>query len=134
MALSNCNKEVLTNLFQMINKNDANENKLIEIAKSNASTYAQLSLISEQMNLLKRQAAAILEQHMLSKEANDASCKCKKTPGNYYYLYRHEGKFILSIVSPEDGIQYDLFLCKYYYDFDFIMKPVNAMNSSVHGA
>ena len=125
MALTNCNKDVITNLFRMLNNNDVHSNKLVETVKTDSSTYAQLALISEQINFLKTQAANILEKHMLTNDANSAQCKCKKTPGNYYYLYRHNNELILSIVSPEDGINYDTFLCKYYYDFDFIMKPIN---------
>tara|TARA_A100001015_G_C14888217_1_gene671296 strand:+ start:154 stop:531 length:378 start_codon:yes stop_codon:yes gene_type:complete len=125
MALSNCNKDVVTNLFMMLNSNEVYNNRLVETVKTDSSTYAQLVLLSEQMNLLKNQAASILEKHMLTNEANSAQCKCKKTPGNYYYLYHHNNELILSLVSPEDGINYDTFLCKYYYDFDFIMKPIN---------
>jgi hypothetical protein len=80
MALSNCNKDVVTNLFQMLNNNHVNNNKLVETVKTDFSTSAQLALISEQMNLLKTQAANILEKHMLTNEANNAKCTFKKHP------------------------------------------------------
>ena len=124
MALSNCNKEVLTNLFQMVTATQTEESQILEAVKSNSSTYTQLSIIAEQITFLQKQASMILEKHMMSEEASKAQCNFKKTPGNYYYLYKHNEKFILSMVSPEEGINYDCFLCKYYYDFDFIMKPL----------
>ena len=123
MALSNCNKEVLTNLFQMISLEQTEETKVIDSIKSNSSTYSQLKLIADQVTFLQKQASTILEKHMLSEEVCKAQCNFKKTPGNYYYLYKHNEKYILSMVSPEEGIQYDEFLYKYYYDYDFIMKP-----------
>lgn len=125
MALSNCNKEVLTNLFQMISLEQTEESKIVESIKSNSSTYSQLKLIADQVIFLQKQASIILEKHMVSEEASKAQCNFKKTPGNYYYLYKHNEKYILSMVSPEEGIQYDEFLYKYYYDYDFIMKPCN---------
>tara|TARA_B100000214_G_scaffold194009_1_gene140409 strand:+ start:5001 stop:5321 length:321 start_codon:yes stop_codon:yes gene_type:complete len=106
----------------MININ--NEHKILELVKTDNSTYAQLSLISEQMNFLKKQAENIMEKHVLSKEATNASCKFKKSPGNYYYLYKHNSEFILSLVSPNEGTIYDTFICGYYYDYDYIMKPI----------
>ena len=125
MALSNCNKEVLTNLFQMVNSTQTEDLKLLESVKMNSSTYSQLSLITEQIKFLQKQATTILESHMLSEEASKAQCTFKKAPGNYYYLYKHDEKYILSLVSPEEGIAYDCFLCKYYCDYDFIMKPLS---------
>ena len=123
MALTSCNKEVLTNLFQMISLEKTEESKIIDSIKSNSSTYSQLKLIADQITFLQKQASSILEKHMLSEEISKAQCNFKKTPGNYYYLYKHNEKYILSMVSPEEGIQYDDFLYKYYYDYDFIMKP-----------
>jgi hypothetical protein len=125
MALSNCNKEVLTNLFQMLSSEQNEKSQIINAVKSNSSTYSQLSLIAEQITFLQKQASIILEKHMMSEEASKAQCNFKKTPGNYYYLYKHNEKFILSMVSPEEGINYDSFLCKYYYDYSFIMKPLH---------
>ena len=109
----------------MISLEQTEESKIVESIKSNSSTYSQLKLIADQVIFLQKQASIILEKHMVSEEASKAQCNFKKTPGNYYYLYKHNEKYILSMVSPEEGIQYDEFLYKYYYDYDFIMKPCN---------
>ena len=78
MALSNCNKEVLTNLFQMVTATQTEESQILEAVKSNSSTYSQLSLIAEQITFLQKQASMILEKHMMSEEASKAQCNFKK--------------------------------------------------------
>ena len=123
MALSNLNKETLTNLFKMLSVND--NNTITDNIKKDSITYAQLELIYNQINLLKIQADLILKNHFETFNINNINSSFKKVPGNYYYLYKNKGNFILSLVHPEESIIYDEFISKYYYDYDLTFKRID---------
>ncbi|MEJ2692563.1 MAG: DUF2452 domain-containing protein [Candidatus Thiodiazotropha sp.] len=64
---------------------------------------AKLQVITEQVRLLQQQAQAILQQTQRDQQLHRAKCNFQKKPGQSYHLYRDNGgRFILSLLSPDD--------------------------------
>ena len=122
MALSNLNKETISNLFKMINLNDENINKeeMIQSIRSNYSTYSKLDLISKQIKMLQNEACKILNDHKFNLDFANIKCGFKKVPGNYYYVYENEEEKFLSLIAPEEWNSYSgNFISKVYFDYDY---------------
>lgn len=118
MALSNLNNDNVTRLFNMLATTEKTDyNNLLEIRR-NYSTYSKLELIAKQIDFLKKEATNIIENHNLNIDLETVECNFRKAPGTYYYIYEKDNKKILSIISPNEGIIYDNFLLKVYYDYD----------------
>tara|TARA_Y100000389_G_scaffold64537_1_gene60598 strand:+ start:4204 stop:4590 length:387 start_codon:yes stop_codon:yes gene_type:complete len=122
MALSNLDKNNLTRLFEMINVKDGNSlsyNNLTNL-RSNYSTYSKLELIAKQIEFLKLEAQNILQNHDLN---NDLSClkyNFRKVPGTYYYVYENaDNEKLLSLIGPDEWSNYNKFITKVYYDYDY---------------
>ena len=119
MALSNLDKDNLYRLFNMINIENNNNEKMISNIKSNNTTYAKLQVITKQIELLKQQAIDIINENNETNEYNDIECNFRKTPGNYYYVYEKNNKKFLSMISPDEWNTYEKFIKKIYLDFDY---------------
>ena len=117
MALSNLDNNNITRLFEMLNIRDKSYDNLINIRK-NYSTYSKLEVIRKQMEFLKKEALEVIENHNLNINLENITCSFRKVPGTYYYLYEKNNEKILSMISPEEGIIYDKFLLKLYFDYD----------------
>ena len=115
MSLSNINPDHLNNLFLSLYKDDNH----LELIKSNHVNYARLKQIAKQMNYLKQEALDILDETRLQNELYQINPKIKLVSGNTYYVYQKENadKYF-SIISPEEWNNKDVYLGKYYYDFD----------------
>tara|TARA_A100001015_G_scaffold319729_1_gene443592 strand:+ start:1159 stop:1536 length:378 start_codon:yes stop_codon:yes gene_type:complete len=125
MALSNLNKENITNLFNMLHIRDNNE-KLIETIKGNYASYARLELISKQMEMLRREAESILTNHQINLDFQKIQCNFKKVPGNYYYVYENKDIRFLSIISPNEWfVPPEKFITKVLFDYDNIFYTIN---------
>jgi hypothetical protein len=122
MSLSNLNKDVLNNLFNMIQLNE--EKYEVNEIKNDYSTYGKLDLLNKQMMFLKLEALNIIEQYKVNKNINNVKCKCKKVVNTFYYHYLINNEEILSLISNEEWSTYDEFLGKYYYDYDYSFKKV----------
>ena len=121
MALSNMDKQTITNLFKMIKLN--NDEKLILSIKNDYLTYSKLKLINSQITLLQDQANEIVKEHKFNFDISQIECNFKKTPGNYYYLYEKDKKY-LSLIPPEKWWgDPGKFICKLFYDFDLCFYP-----------
>lgn len=116
MSITNISSSHLKDLMISLNQN---ENKL-ELLKSNHSQYAQLKLISNQMEMLKTQAKQILNEINIQNDLHSIHKNFQLISGNTYYLYsKNEHKF-LSLISPEewgDSLT-SKFEGKYFYDYD----------------
>ena len=122
MALSNLNKETISNLFRMINLNDENINKeeMIQSVRSNYSTYSKLDLISKQIKMLQNEAYKILNDHKFNLDFANIKCSFKKVPGNYYYVYENDEEKFLSMISPEEWNSFSgNYISKVYFDYDY---------------
>ena len=123
MSLPNLDNDNITRLFEMININDRSHDNLMSI-RSNYSSYSKLELIGKQIEFLKKEAINIIENHNLNIDLDNISCKFKKVPGTYYYLYENNNEKILSLISPEEGSIYEKFILKIYYDYDNLFYVV----------
>ena len=122
MALSNMNKQTITNLFQMLKFNSDDE--LISSIKNDYLAFSKLKLISSQIDLLQNQAKEIINEHKFNFEISQIECNFKKTPGSYYYLYEKNKKY-LSLIPPEEWWgNPGKFICKIYYDYDLSFCPI----------
>jgi len=119
MTLSNLDKDNLYRLFNMINIDDTNNQKIIDNVKSNNTTYAKLQLITKQIEILKEQAIQIINENNETNEYNKIECNFRKTPGNYYYIYEKNNKKFLSMIAPDEWSTYEKFIQKVYFDFDY---------------
>lgn len=116
MSITNISSSHLKDLMISLNQN---ENKL-ELLKSNHSQYAQLKLISNQMEMLKIQAKQILNEINIQNDLHSIHKNFQLISGNTYYLYsKNEHKF-LSLISPQEwGDKLtSKFEGKYFYDYD----------------
>ena len=116
MSITNISSSHLKDLMISLNQN---ENKL-ELLKSNHSQYAQLKLISNQMEMLKTQAKQILNEINIQNDLHSIHKNFQLISGNTYYLYsKNEHKF-LSLISPEEwgNALTSKFEGKYFYDYD----------------
>lgn len=116
MSITNISSSHLKDLMISLNQN---ENKL-ELLKSNHSQYAQLKLISNQMEMLKTQAKQILNEINIQNDLHSIHKNFQLISGNTYYLYsKNEHKF-LSLISPQEwGDKLtSKFEGKYFYDYD----------------
>lgn len=118
MALSNLDKKTITNLFEMINLNENNKDKLLLSIKNDYLSYSKLNTIYAQISMLKNEANSIIELHKFNDEVSNLECLFKKTPGTYYYLYEKDKKYLSMIPPDEWWGDPGKFIMKIYYDFD----------------
>ena len=115
MALSNISKEHLENLFISLHQN----NNTIDIIKSNHSQYARLKQIAKQIQYLKNEAQDIIEEASIQNELHKIKKNFRLVSGNHYYLYQKDDlEKYFSLISPKEWENKDIFLGKYFYDFD----------------
>ena len=123
MSLSNMEKNVINNLFNMIELNK--ETYQIDEIRNDYSTYGKLELLAKQMTFLKLEALNIIDEYKINKNINSIKCNFKKVPGTYYYHYIINDCEVLSLINNNEWDTYDKFLGKYYYDYDFTFKIIN---------
>ena len=115
MSLSTIDKDHMNNLLKSMN---FNQNK-IEKIKFNYSTYSKLKLIVKQINYLKNEAYEIINEHNIQEELLSLNITFKLVSGNnYYLLQKKNSEKYLSIISPIEWNNKDIFISKFYYDFD----------------
>tara|TARA_X000000368_G_C22877582_1_gene643798 strand:+ start:118 stop:483 length:366 start_codon:yes stop_codon:yes gene_type:complete len=119
MSLSKLDKHNLNRLFEMLNREYIIDENVI---KTEYNIYGKLNIIAKQVEFLKLQANEILEEYDLNCIVEKSECRFKKCPGNYYYLYKHNDKYILSLISNKEWNIYDNFITCVYYDYDYSYK------------
>ena len=141
MALSNIDKKHVDGLLLSLTGNDNQIANTIEAVKANHADYAQLKLISRQIEMLKQEALNIINNSIEQSELHQISKLFKLTSGNHYFLYEKQvntkedksttkSKYF-SLISPEEwGDQHLVkneikYLGKYLYDFDKHFYKVN---------
>lgn len=128
MALSNIDKSHLNELLLSINGQNETNN-LIEVVKANHAQYAQLKLLSKQMNTLKQEAMAIIMDAQTQNNLHNIKSSFKLTSGNTYFLYekindKNEKEEFFSLISPQEWNESNLkekkinYIGTYFYDFD----------------
>ncbi len=115
MSLSKIDKEHMNGLLMSLNNNDIN---IIESIKSNHCHYARLKQIDKQIQQLKQEAYSIIQDSQSQSELHKISKNFRLVSGTYYYLYLKNDKKYFSMISPDEWNTFDIFLGKYYYDYD----------------
>lgn len=124
MALSNLDRKTITNLFEMINTNENNKDKLLSSLKNDYLSYSKLKMIHTQISILQNEANNIIELHKFNDEISNLECLFKKTPGTYYYVYEKNKKY-LSLIPPNEWWgEPGKFIMKIYYDFDLCFYKI----------
>ena len=125
MALSNLNNDNITRLFNMLHINEKVEyNNLLKL-RGNYATYSKLEIIAKQIHYLKSEAENIIQNHNIKIDLENMECNFRKAPGTYYYIYQKNDKYILSMISPNEGNIYDKFLFTIYYDYDNLFHKID---------
>ena len=138
MALSNIDKKHVDGLLLSLTGNDNQIANTIEAVKANHADYAQLKLISRQIEMLKQEALNIINNSIEQSELHQISKSFKLTSGNNYFLYEKQinattptSTKYFSLISPEEWGESHLnkneikYLGKYLYDFDKHFYKVN---------
>merc|ERR1719247_239771 len=94
------------------------------IARDDAAC-AKLSLLSEQVQLLQAQAKQAVDDAALNKLLTEIGMSSRIVPGTVYYHYKQYGKDVLSRIANDEWSNYDEFLGKYLYDFDFVFRRLH---------
>lgn len=117
MALSNIDSEHANKLLSQINTNfDVNS---LEAVKNNHVQYAKLKQLAKQMEMIKREAFQVINEANEQQTLHSVKCSVKKVSGKNYYLYKKtNGERYFSIISPSEWNHTDIFLGRYFYDFD----------------
>ena len=90
-------------------------------------------MIVSQINYLKNEAKNIILDIQEQNEIHNIKKTFKLTSGNYYYIYeKADNEKYMSLIAPEEWENiYDIFIGKYYYDFDkqfIFQKKINKEN------
>lgn len=86
---------------------------------------ARLSLLSEQVELLQSQAKQAVDDAALNKLLSEIGMSSRIVPGTVYYHYKQGGKDVLSRIPNDDWDNYEEFLGKYLYDYDFVFRRLH---------
>ena len=122
MALSSISKEHVSELILSLSGLDLQESKVRQSVQRDSNNYAKLKTLARQMAFIKQEMEEIIHDSLINTELEKVSCKFKKIPGNYYYLYQKNEteEMYFSILEPEvwSFSQHSIYIRKYFYDYD----------------
>lgn len=128
MALSNIDPKHLNDLILNINKLDLDNDKIIKTIQRNSNNYSKLSVLLRQAAFIKQEIDEIIYESVRNDELNNISCRFKKIPGNYYFLYRKKEneELFFSLLNPEewDFNKNNYFIDKYLYNYDYSLVKI----------
>merc|ERR1719231_37033 len=96
----------------------------VAVIKKDPPACAKLSLLGEQVELLKQQAQEAVEDAKLNQYLSQltAGTVAKLVCGTMYYLYTQNEKEVLSRIASNEWANYDAYHGKYLYDYDFTFR------------
>lgn len=97
----------------------------VEAISSDDAASARLSLLAEQVGLLQAQAKQAVDDAALNKVLTEIGMSSRIVPGTVYYHYKQGGKDVLSRIADHEWSNYDEFLGKYLYDYDFVFRRLH---------
>lgn len=121
MAISNITDKHLQELMLATAGLELDKDKIRQGLQRNSNSYAKLQTLVRQMLFIKEEINDIIQESMINNELDKISCKFKKIPGNYYYLYqKKEGDKFFSMLEPNiwNFSDKNIFLGKYKYNYD----------------
>lgn len=125
MALSNIDKNHLNKIISIPNLKDLHNDKLIKTIQRNSNNYSKLKVLFKQLNNIKNEIEEIVQETIETENLEQIKCNFKKIPGNDYYLYQKPNQdLFFSIISPEEWCTKNIFMGKYFYDYDLTLQKV----------
>lgn len=126
MALSNVSKDHTLSLLEELSAGEIMENRLSTKIKTQHSSIAKLECLYKQLLFVKKEIENVLEEAHISANLNEVSMKCKKYPGQTYYLYKNNNQCYLSKLSPKDYnyTQKDTYLGAYKLKIDYTWEKL----------
>ena len=122
MALSNISSKHVNELILSLSCLDLQESQIRQSIQRDSNNYAKLKTLMRQMAFIKQEVEEIIQDSMVNTELEKVSCKFKKIPGNYYYLYqkKESEELYFSMLEPEvwSFSKHSAFINKYFYDYD----------------
>ena len=122
MALSNISNEHVSELMLSLAGLDLKESQVRQSVQRDSNNYAKLKTLVRQMAFIKQEMEEIIHDSLINTKLEKVSCKFKKIPGNYYYLYQRKEneEMYFSMLEPDvwSFDKHSLFMGKYFYDYD----------------
>ena len=121
MSLSNIDKKHLEELCLSLNTPTNATHNQLEMIKANHIQYARLKQIAKDIERLRLEAVAVINEAASQTELHEIKHTFRLTSGNTYYVYeKHNSQEKhLSLISPEEwNSPNNTFIGKYYYDYD----------------
>lgn len=126
MSITNIDKNHLKQIIEIPNLEELNKDKIIKSVQKNSNNYAKIKVLFKQMQNIKKEIEEIIEESLETDELNNVKCNLKKIPGSYYYLYQKpDTTLFFSILSPEEWNTHNVFINKYFYDYDLSLIKIN---------
>ena len=128
MALSNISSEHINSLMLELNLPALQNNQIRQAIQRNSNNYSKLKTLCRQLAFIKQEIEEVVKDSLVSVELDKVSCKFKKIPGNFYYLYQNTKKeeLYFSMLEPEvwDYQNNNIFISKYLYDYDYNLQRI----------
>ena len=126
MSITNIDKKHLNQIIEIPNLNNLNKDKIIKSVQKNSNNYSKIKVLFKQIENIKKEIDEIIQESLEADELNNIKCNFKKNPGNYYYLYQKpDNELFFSILNPNEWNTENIFINKYFYDYDFSFVKIN---------
>jgi hypothetical protein len=126
MSITTIDKKHMKDLIEIPNLNELNKDKIIKTIQKNSNNYAKIKVLFKQMENIKKEIEEIIMESIETDDLNNIKCNFKKVPGHHYYLYQKtDSTLFFSILSPNEWKTNNIFIDKYYYDYDLSLVKIN---------
>ena len=126
MSITNIDRNHLNQIIEIPNLNELNKDKIVKSVQKNSNNYAKIKVLFKQMENIKKEIEQIINESLETDDLNNIKCNFKKVPGSYYYLYQKpDGQLFFSILSPNEWNTNNIFINKYFYDYDLSLIKKN---------
>ena len=126
MSITNIDRNHLNQIIEIPNLNELNKDKIVKSVQKNSNNYAKIKVLFKQMENIKKEIEQIINESLETDDLNNIKCNFKKVPGSYYYLYQKpDGQLFFSILSPNEWNTNNIFINKYFYDYDLSLIKIN---------
>ena len=126
MALTNISKEHLNQLITIPNLENLEKNKIIQAVQRNSNNYSKLKVLFKQMENIKKEIEEVINDSIESNSLESVKCNFKKIPGQTYNLYQNEQEqLFFSLLNPNEWKTKNIFMGKYYYDYDLTFSKLS---------
>ena len=116
----------MNQIIEIPNLDELNKDKIIKSVQKNSNNYAKIKVLFKQMENIKKEIEEIVEESLESENLNNIKCNFKKIPGSYYYVYQKPDlTLFFSILSPNEWNTKNIFINKYFYDYDLSLIKIN---------